>query len=268
MFRLLGLVVLVLDIVALVSLLKSNADTGTKILWVLLIVLLPLLGMILYFLMGPGPARGGLRHDEREDRFPRRPAASTRSGSRRSSRFATASSSCSPRARRSGASRAASPTCPTPHPIKDAMTRALQRNQTRYAPSSGLPELRTAIVAKVARRNGIPADKDSPIVTNGGMHGLFAAFATLVNPGDEVLLFSPYWTPIVDVIAYHGRPPGSRRRPPRRAPRRALPHAREGGDAEDEGPLLELARQPDRRGLHPRRGRRRSRASSSSTASR
>ena len=99
------------------------------------------------------------------------------------------------------------PYMPTPQPIKDAMARALQRNQTRYAPSSGLPELRTAIVAKVARRNGIPADKDSPIVVNGGMHGLFAAFATLVNPGDEVLLFSPYWTPIVDVVAYHGGTP-------------------------------------------------------------
>jgi len=54
MFRLFGLVVLILDIVAIVSLLKSSADTGTKILWLLLIVLLPLVGMILYFLMGPG----------------------------------------------------------------------------------------------------------------------------------------------------------------------------------------------------------------------
>ena len=99
------------------------------------------------------------------------------------------------------------PYMPTPQPVKDAMQRALQRNQTRYAPSSGLPELRTAIVAKVARRNGIPADKESPIVVNGGMHGLFAAFATLLNPGDEVLLFSPYWTPIVDVIAYNGAVP-------------------------------------------------------------
>jgi hypothetical protein len=54
MIRLFGLVVLILDIVALVSLLKSNADTGTKILWVLLIILLPFVGMILYFLMGPG----------------------------------------------------------------------------------------------------------------------------------------------------------------------------------------------------------------------
>jgi len=49
-----GLLILVLDIIALVSLLKSNADSGTKILWVVIIVLLPVLGMILYFLMGPG----------------------------------------------------------------------------------------------------------------------------------------------------------------------------------------------------------------------
>ncbi len=99
------------------------------------------------------------------------------------------------------------PYMPTPQPIKDAMTRALARNQTRYAPSSGIPELRTAIVAKVARRNGIPADRERAIVTNGGMHGLFAAFATLVDPGDEVLVFSPYWTPIVDVIAFFGGRP-------------------------------------------------------------
>ena len=49
-----GLLVLVLDIIALVSLLKSNADSGTKILWVVVIVLLPVLGMVLYFLIGPG----------------------------------------------------------------------------------------------------------------------------------------------------------------------------------------------------------------------
>jgi len=99
------------------------------------------------------------------------------------------------------------PYMPTPQPIKDAMTRALARNQTRYAPSSGIPELRTAIVAKVARRNGIPADRESAIVVNGGMHGLFAAFATLVDPGDEVLVFAPYWTPIVDVITFFGGRP-------------------------------------------------------------
>jgi heme/copper-type cytochrome/quinol oxidase subunit 2 len=54
MFRLWGLLVLVLDIIALVSVLKSSADNGTKILWALLIIFLPVLGMVLYFLMGPG----------------------------------------------------------------------------------------------------------------------------------------------------------------------------------------------------------------------
>ncbi|PYQ33069.1 MAG: hypothetical protein DMF55_12315 [Acidobacteria bacterium] len=54
MFSLIGLAVLVLDVIALVSLLKSSADSGTKILWALLIILLPVVGMILFFLMGPG----------------------------------------------------------------------------------------------------------------------------------------------------------------------------------------------------------------------
>ena len=54
MFRLLSLAVLVLDVIALVSLLKSGADGATKILWALLIILLPVIGMILYFLLGPG----------------------------------------------------------------------------------------------------------------------------------------------------------------------------------------------------------------------
>jgi hypothetical protein len=57
MSSLLWLVVLILDIVAIVSLLKSGADPGTKLLWLVLIILLPVIGMILYFLMGPGRRR-------------------------------------------------------------------------------------------------------------------------------------------------------------------------------------------------------------------
>lgn len=52
--RLLGLIVLILDIIAIYSILKSSADSGTKLLWIVLVVLLPVIGMILYFLMGPG----------------------------------------------------------------------------------------------------------------------------------------------------------------------------------------------------------------------
>jgi hypothetical protein len=54
MWSLWSALILVLDVIALVSLLKSSADTGTKILWALLIILLPVVGMVLYFLMGPG----------------------------------------------------------------------------------------------------------------------------------------------------------------------------------------------------------------------
>jgi aspartate/methionine/tyrosine aminotransferase len=94
------------------------------------------------------------------------------------------------------------PFMPTPDSIKEAMKRALDENQTRYAPSSGIPELRDAIAEKLRTRNRIPAQSQDVIVVNGGMQGLFGAFQSVVNPGDEVLLFSPYWTPIKDLVAH------------------------------------------------------------------
>ncbi len=54
MFRLIGILVFVLDIIAIVSILKSSADGATKLLWIVLVILLPFIGMILYFAMGPG----------------------------------------------------------------------------------------------------------------------------------------------------------------------------------------------------------------------
>ncbi len=94
------------------------------------------------------------------------------------------------------------PFMPTPAPIKAAMKRALDQDQTRYAPSSGIPELREAIAEKLRARNRIPAESKDVIVVNGGMQALFGAFQSIVNPGDEVLLFSPYWTPIKDLVAH------------------------------------------------------------------
>jgi aspartate aminotransferase len=89
----------------------------------------------------------------------------------------------------------------TPEPVKEAMKRALDDNKTRYAPSSGIPELRIAIAEKLRTRNHIPADENHVIVLNGGMQGLFGAFQSTINPGDEVLLLSPFWTPIKDLVA-------------------------------------------------------------------
>jgi aspartate aminotransferase len=90
----------------------------------------------------------------------------------------------------------------TPDFVKEAMVRALSENKTRYAPSSGIPELRTAIADKLRSKNNIPAQAGEVIVLNGGMQGLFGAFQSVVNPGEEVLVFSPYWTPIKDLIAH------------------------------------------------------------------
>lgn len=95
----------------------------------------------------------------------------------------------------------------TPDFIKEAMTRAITENKTRYAPSSGIPELRSAIATKLREKNQIPAADKDVIILNGGMQGLFGAFQSVVNPGEEVLIFSPYWTPIKDLV-YHcqGKP--------------------------------------------------------------
>ncbi len=88
----------------------------------------------------------------------------------------------------------------TPEPIKYAAIRALVENQTHYAPSSGIPALRAALVEKLARKNRIRVTTDEVIVTGGGSQALYAAFQSVLDPGDDALVFSPYWTPIGDLV--------------------------------------------------------------------
>jgi aspartate aminotransferase len=88
----------------------------------------------------------------------------------------------------------------TPEPIKYAAIRALVENQTHYAPSSGIPSLRAALVEKLARRNKIRVTTDEVIATVGGSQALYAAFQSVLDPGDDALVFSPYWTPIGDLV--------------------------------------------------------------------
>lgn len=95
----------------------------------------------------------------------------------------------------------------TPEPVKEAMKAALDANQTRYAPSSGIPQLIETLRAKLARKNRCEVAAEHLIVTAGGAHGLFCAFQASVNPGDEVMFFSPYWTPIRDQVSYSGGTP-------------------------------------------------------------
>jgi aspartate/methionine/tyrosine aminotransferase len=88
----------------------------------------------------------------------------------------------------------------TPPDIKYAAIQALVENQTHYAPSSGILPLRKALVEKLAAKNGIHVSTDEVIATVGGSQGLYAAFQSVLDPGDDALVFSPYWTPIGDLI--------------------------------------------------------------------
>ena len=92
----------------------------------------------------------------------------------------------------------------TPDFVKDAMKSALDANHTRYAPSSGIPQLLDALREKLARKNRLEVTANDIIVTSGGAHGLFCSFQASVNPGDEVMFFAPYWTPIQDQVRYSG----------------------------------------------------------------
>ena len=88
----------------------------------------------------------------------------------------------------------------TPDHIKYAAIKALADNYTHYAPSSGVLQLRQALVQKLAAKNSIQVTADEVIATVGGSQGLYGAFQCALDPGDDALIFSPYWTPIGDLV--------------------------------------------------------------------
>src|SRR5687768_7214073 len=103
---------------------------------------------------------------------------------------------------------AGEPDFPTPEHIVDAAAAACREPKNhRYSPTSGLPELRDAIVAKTARDSGYAVQASQVLVTNGGKHALYNTMATLLDPGDEVLLPAPYWTTYPEAIALGGGVP-------------------------------------------------------------
>jgi aspartate aminotransferase len=74
----------------------------------------------------------------------------------------------------------------------------------RYTPAAGLPELREAIAEKTVRDSGLEVAASQVVVTNGGKQAVYQAFATLLDPGDEVLVPTPYWTTYPEAIALAG----------------------------------------------------------------
>lgn len=100
---------------------------------------------------------------------------------------------------------AGEPDFPTPERIVEAAVRAARDPKFhRYTPAAGLPELREAIAAKTLRDSGFSCDASQVLVTNGGKHAVFVAFAALCDLGDEVIIPAPYWTTYPEAVALAG----------------------------------------------------------------
>jgi aspartate/methionine/tyrosine aminotransferase len=100
---------------------------------------------------------------------------------------------------------AGEPDFPTPDYIVEAAAAATKVVANhRYTPAAGLPELREAIVAKTKRDSNYEITVDQVLVTNGGKQSVYQAFATIVDPGDEVLLPTPFWTTYPECVKLAG----------------------------------------------------------------
>jgi len=100
---------------------------------------------------------------------------------------------------------AGEPDFPTPaHVVEAAAAACRDPRNHKYTPAAGLPELRDAIAAKTARDSGLACEAAQVLVTNGGKHAVYQAFAALLDPGDEVLLPAPWWTSYPEMVSLAG----------------------------------------------------------------
>ena len=99
---------------------------------------------------------------------------------------------------------AGEPDFDTPDNIKQAAIEAIKRGETKYPPVSGIQPLREAIAAKFKRENNLDYDWKQTIVGTGGKQILFNAFMATLNPGDEVVIPTPYWVSYPEMVAICG----------------------------------------------------------------
>lgn len=88
----------------------------------------------------------------------------------------------------------------TPENVKNAAKEALDQNYTRYSPVSGYPELRQAIADKLKRENGLDYEASQIVVSTGAKQSLSNVLLTLINPGDEVIIPTPYWVSYSEMV--------------------------------------------------------------------
>src|SRR5688572_7384716 len=95
----------------------------------------------------------------------------------------------------------------TPEHIKEAAAAAIRRNETRYPPVSGITPLREAIAKKFKRENGLDYKPSQTIVGTGGKQVIYNALLATLNPGDEVIVPTPYWVSYPEMVALCGGTP-------------------------------------------------------------
>jgi aspartate aminotransferase len=95
----------------------------------------------------------------------------------------------------------------TPEHILDAAKRAMDSGKTKYTPSSGVPELKKAIIAKLKQDNGLEYEPSQIIVTVGAKHALYNLFQVLLDVGDEVIVPAPYWVSYLEQVKLAGGNP-------------------------------------------------------------
>lgn len=99
---------------------------------------------------------------------------------------------------------AGEPDFDTPENIKAAAVKSLQSGFTKYTPTAGIDELRAAISAKLERDNGLDYPKTQIVASAGAKHSLYNAVLALVNPGDEVIIPTPYWVTYPEQVKMAG----------------------------------------------------------------
>jgi len=102
---------------------------------------------------------------------------------------------------------AGEPDFPTPAHIRDAAKRSLDRGETFYTPVGGTPDLKKAVVQRFAQDYGLEYRPENILVSCGAKHCLYNVFQAIIDPGDEVIIFSPYWVSYPEMVSLSGGKP-------------------------------------------------------------
>ena len=96
------------------------------------------------------------------------------------------------------------PDFPVPVEVREAAKRAIDQGWNRYTPTQGIGPLREKVAQKLRQENGVEADPDNVLITSGSSGGIFLAFASLLNPGDEIIIADPYFVMYTQLAAFFG----------------------------------------------------------------